>query len=91
MVPDLIALTSKPAGDEIGHADTRNTGLQRPDENHLGHLWCLLFGPFYYLFKNMFLWAILSLLTPHGPRVGFPLFNRAIVLRPYHRKGWGQE
>lgn len=39
----------------------------------------------------MFLWAILSLLTPHGPRVGFPLFNRAIVLRHYHRKGRVQE
>ena len=29
-----------------------------------GHrLWCLLFGPFYYLFKGMFLWSILSLIT----------------------------
>jgi hypothetical protein len=54
-------------------------------------LWCLLFGAFYYLFKGMFLWAILSLITANGLWVGFPLFNRAIVLRHYHRKGWVQE
>ena len=53
-------------------------------------LWCLLFGPFYYLFKGMFLWAILSLITANGLWVGFPLSNRAIVLRHYHRKGWVQ-
>ena len=49
--------------------------------------WCLLFGPFYYLFKGMILWAILSLITANGLWGGFPLFNRAIVSRHYHRKG----
>lgn len=93
-VPDLIALASKPSSEAIGHDDTRDVGLQRPDENHLGQLAPpvgLLFGLFYYLFKGMFLWAILSLLTPHGLQVGFPLFNRTIVLRRYHRKGRVQE
>ena len=36
--PDLIALASKPASEEIGNDDTRDMGLQRPDENHLGQL-----------------------------------------------------
>ena len=35
-------------------------------------LWCLLFGPFYYLFKGMFLWAILSLITANGLWIGSP-------------------
>lgn len=38
MVPDLIALASKPASEEIGNDDTRDMGLQRPDENHFGQL-----------------------------------------------------
>ena len=94
MVPDLIALALQPASEEIGNDDTRDVGLQRPDKTILGNwhrLWCLLFGPFYYLFKGMFLWAILSFFTLNGLWVGFPLFNRAIVLRHYHRKGWVQE
>ncbi|MFC3631362.1 hypothetical protein ACFOM8_18155 [Paracoccus angustae] len=37
-LPDLIALASKPASEEIGNDDTRDMGLQRPDENHLGQL-----------------------------------------------------
>ncbi len=53
-------------------------------------LWCFLFGPFHYLFKGMFLWAILSLITANGLWIGFPFFNRAIVLRHFHRKGWVQ-
>jgi hypothetical protein len=36
-------------------------------------LWCLLFGPLYYLFKGMFLWSILSVLTANGLWIGFPL------------------
>lgn len=54
-------------------------------------LWCLMFGPLYYLFKGMFLWAILSLITANGLWVGFPLLNRAIVLGHFHRKGWVKE
>ena len=54
-------------------------------------LWCLLFGPLYYLVKGMWLWALLSLLTANGLWLGFPLFNRSIVLRHFHRKGWVQE
>ncbi|MDX8353947.1 hypothetical protein [Cognatiyoonia sp. IB215182] len=54
-------------------------------------LWCLLFGSFHYLFNGVFLWALLSLLTASGLWAGFPLFNRAIVLRHYYRKGWVQE
>lgn len=54
-------------------------------------LWCLLFGPLYYLFKGMFLWSILSLITGNGLWIGFPLFNRAIVTGHFHRKGWVQE
>ena len=94
MAPDLIALALQPASEEIDNDDTRDVGLQRPDKTILGNwhrLWCLLFGPFYYLFKGMFLWAILSFFTLNGLWVGFPLFNRAIVLRHYHRKGWVQE
>ncbi|MEM6635416.1 MAG: hypothetical protein AAF667_05940 [Pseudomonadota bacterium] len=53
-------------------------------------LWCLLFGPFYYAFKGMWWWAILSFLTLNGLWVGFPLFNRSIVLRHFYRKGWVQ-
>ena len=49
-----------------------------------------MFGPLYYLFKGMWLWAILSLITANGLWIGFPLYNRAIVLRHYHRKGWVQ-
>ena len=48
-------------------------------------------APFYYLFKGMFLWAILSFFTLNGLWIGFPLFNRAIVLRHFHRNGWVQE
>jgi len=54
-------------------------------------LWCLLFGPLYYLFKGMWLWAILSFFTLNGLWIGFPLYNRSIVLRHFHRKGWVQE
>jgi hypothetical protein len=53
-------------------------------------LWCLLFGPLYYLFKGMFLWSILSLITANGLWIGFPLYNRVIVLRHFHKKGWVQ-
>lgn len=35
-------------------------------------LWCLLFGPLYYLFKGMWWWAILSLITANGLWIGFP-------------------
>lgn len=56
----------------------------------LHRLWCLLFGPFYYAFKGMWWWAILSFFTLNGLWIGFPLYNRAIVLRHYHRKGWEQ-
>ena len=35
--------------------------------------WCLLFGPFYYLFKGMWVWAILSFITRNGLWIGFPL------------------
>jgi hypothetical protein len=38
-------------------------------------LWCLLFGPFYYLFKGMFLWAIVSFFTLNGLWIGFPLYQ----------------
>lgn len=54
-------------------------------------VWCLIFGPLYYLFKGMWLWALLSLLTANGLWLGFPLYNRSIVLRHFHRKGWVQE
>lgn len=53
-------------------------------------VWCLLFGPFYYLFKDMFLWAILSFFTLNGLWVGFLLFNRAIVLRLTIARGGGK-
>ncbi|WP_181824604.1 hypothetical protein [Phaeobacter gallaeciensis] len=35
-------------------------------------------------------WSILSLITANGLWIGFPLYNRAIVLRHFHRKGWEQ-
>ncbi|MFY0662605.1 MAG: hypothetical protein JXR15_19090 [Shimia sp.] len=54
-------------------------------------LWCLLFGPLYYVFKGMWLWAIISFFTLNGLWIGFPLYNRSIVLRHFHRKGWVQE
>jgi len=38
MVRDLIALTSKPASEEIGNDDPCDVGLQWPDEDHLGKL-----------------------------------------------------
>ena len=53
-------------------------------------LWCLLFGPLYYLFKGMFLWTIISAFTFNGLFIGLPLFNRSIVTRHYHKKGWVQ-
>jgi hypothetical protein len=37
----------------------------------------------------MFLWSILSLITANGLWIGFPLYNRAIVLRHFHRKRLG--
>lgn len=54
-------------------------------------LWCLLFGPLYYLSKGISLWAVLSLITANGLWIGFPLLNRAIVLGHFHRKGWVKE
>ncbi|WP_305971030.1 MULTISPECIES: hypothetical protein [unclassified Mameliella] len=94
MVPDLIALASKPASEEIGmtiRAKWASNGQTKIILGNWHRLWCLLFGPFYYLFKSMFLWAILSFFTLNGLWIGFPMFNRAIVLRDYHRKGWVQE
>jgi len=38
----------------------------------------------------MFLWSILSLITANGLWIGFPLYNRAIVTRHFHKKGWMQ-
>ncbi|MFK7875953.1 MAG: hypothetical protein AB8B71_09275 [Paracoccaceae bacterium] len=40
--------------------------------------------------QGMFLWSILSLITANGLWIGFPLYNRTIVLRHFHRKGWEQ-
>jgi hypothetical protein len=94
MVPDLIALASKPASEEIGMTIRATWAFNGQTKIILGNwhrLWCFLLGPFYYLFKGMFLWAILSFFTLNGLWIGFPLFNRAIVLRHYHRKGWVQE
>ena len=54
-------------------------------------LWCLLFGPFYYLFKGMWLWAILSLITANGLVDRLPAVqsrNRAAALSP---QGLGAE
>ena len=53
-------------------------------------LWCLFFGPFYYVFKGMWWWALLSIITLNGLWIGFPLFNRSIVLRHFYRRGWVQ-
>lgn len=93
MVPDLIALASKPASEEIGMTIRATWAFNGQTKVILGNwhrLWYLLFGPFYYLFKGMFLWAILSLITVNGLWIGFPLFNRAIVLRHFHKKYWVQ-
>ena len=49
-----------------------------------------MWDPLYYLFKGMFLWSILSLITANGLWIGFPLYNRAIVLSHFHKKGWVQ-
>ena len=73
------------------HATWTFNGERRVILGDLHRLWCLLFGPFYYLFKGMWLWTILSVLTLNGLWIGFPLFNRTIVLRHYHNKGWVQE
>lgn len=92
-VPDLIALASKPASEEIGNDDTRDMGLQRPDENHLGQLAPALVPavrPVLLPIQGYVPVAILSFFTLNGLWVGFPLFNRAIVLRHYHRMGWVQ-
>ena len=66
------------------------TGEEKKILGNFHRLWCLLFGPLYYAFKGMWLWAILSFLTLNGLWVGFPLFNRSIVFRHYNSKGWRQ-
>ena len=53
-------------------------------------LWCFLFGPIYYICKGMWLVAILSLITANGLWIGFPIFNRSIVMRHFHWWGWVQ-
>ena len=65
-------------------------GQQKVILGNWHRLWCLLFGPGYYLFKGMFVWSILSFITANGLWIGFPLYNRAIVLRHFHRNGWEQ-
>lgn len=93
MFPQRIALTRLQSRGELSMTVRAKWAFNGQTKTILGNwhrLWCLLFGPFYYLFKGMFLWAILSLITANGLWVGFPLFNRSIVLRYYHRKGWVQ-
>lgn len=94
MSGDLIQLMStipKRTSDMTIRATWAFDGQTKTILGNWHRLWCLLFGPLYYLAKGMWLWALLSLLTANGLWVGFPLFNRSIVLRHFHRKGWVQE
>ncbi|WJY20436.1 hypothetical protein QTA57_11255 [Fontisubflavum oceani] len=53
-------------------------------------LWCLHFGPFYYLFKGMWLWVILSFFTLNGTldrveeQADTATFNRMRNIRTIH-------
>lgn len=51
-------------------------------------LWCLLFGPFYYLFKGMFLWAIVSFFSSR-PVGRLPLVQPRYRAAPLPSQGVG--
>lgn len=51
-------------------------------------LWCLLFGPVYYLSKGMVKAAIVSVITINGLLIIMPIMNRGIVRNFYVMRGW---
>lgn len=63
-------------------------GQERMIMSNFHWLWCLLFGPLYYMCKGMWFVAMLSLLTGNGLVIGFPIFNRSLILRHYYWWGW---
>lgn len=51
-------------------------------------LWCFCFGPLYYIVKGMWLTALMSFLTFNGLFIGFPIWNRSLILRHCYFWGW---
>ncbi|MBK6895419.1 MAG: DUF2628 domain-containing protein [Alphaproteobacteria bacterium] len=70
----------------------RNPISQRIEVVKEAFLWCLLFGPIYFLYKRAWLHAIISLLLlfPTGgvSWLIYPFFARRIVVKQYKKKGW---
>ena len=68
--------------------ENASTGVRRDVLGNFHRLWALLFGFFYYGAKGCWGWAVLSFLTFNGLFIGFPLWNRTIILRSYENNGW---
>ena len=51
-------------------------------------IWAFLFGPLYYACKGMWFVALMSILTFNGLWLGFPIWNRSLILRHYYFWGW---
>jgi len=64
------------------------SGVTRPVLGPLHRLWSLLFGCIYYAAKGCWGWAFLSFITANGFFIGFPLWNRTIIVRSYENDGW---
>jgi hypothetical protein len=64
------------------------SGVTRPVLGPFHRLWSLLFGCVYYAAKGCWGWAFLSFITANGFFIGFPLWNRTIIVRSYENDGW---
>lgn len=64
------------------------SGVTRPVLGPLHRLWSLLFGCIYYAAKGCWGWAFLSFISANGFFIGFPLWNRTIIVRSYENDGW---
>ncbi len=70
----------------------RNPKNGRIEAVKAAFLWCLLFGPLYFLYKRVWLHAIISLILIY-PTDGlswliYPFFAHRIVVKQYLKSGW---
>ncbi len=72
----------------------KNPSNNYPEEvsSKISWLWCLLFGPIYWIYKGIWRHAIihliLAIITAGGASLVYPFFTYKIIRNHFNRIGW---